>query len=89
MVIQQQCYVPQAVLPGSYVDSSTSNNIGQFPLAGKNMQRTGIFMGIEPDGEYMTRPQSEWIHDTQGADAPLSTNSIQGRVWLETGTGET
>ncbi|MBF2170172.1 YSIRK-type signal peptide-containing protein, partial [Staphylococcus epidermidis] len=74
-------------LPGSYVDSSTSNNIGQFPLAGKNMQRTGIFMGIEPDGEYMTRPQSEWIHDTQGADAPLSTNSIQGRVWLETGTG--
>ena len=25
MVIQQQCYVPQAVLPGSYVDSSTSN----------------------------------------------------------------
>ncbi|WP_204194321.1 YSIRK-type signal peptide-containing protein, partial [Staphylococcus sp. GDY8P47P] len=74
-------------LPGSYVDSITSNNIGQFPLAGTNMQRTGIFMGIEPDGEYMTRPQSEWIHDTQGADSPLSTNSIQGRVWLETGTG--
>ncbi|MDK4214756.1 adhesin, partial [Staphylococcus warneri] len=74
-------------LPGSYVDSVTSNNIGQFPLIGTNMQRTGIFMGIEPDGEYMTRPQSEWIHDTQGADRPLSSNSIQGRVWLETGTG--
>lgn len=74
-------------LPGSYVNSVTSNNIGQFPLIGTNMQRTGIFMGIEPDGEYMTRPQSEWIHDTQGADSPLSSNSIQGRVWLETGTG--
>ncbi|MEJ7550153.1 Rib/alpha-like domain-containing protein, partial [Staphylococcus hominis] len=74
-------------LPGSYVDSVTSNNIGQFPLIGTNMQRTGIFMGVEPDGEYMTRPKSEWIHDTQGADRPLSSNSIQGRVWLETGTG--
>ncbi|MEJ7442863.1 hypothetical protein WL555_12475, partial [Staphylococcus warneri] len=74
-------------LPGSYVDSVTSKNIGQFPLIGKNMQRTGIFMGVEPDGEYMTRPKSEWIHDTQGADRPLSSNSIQGRVWLETGTG--
>ncbi|WP_159081128.1 YSIRK-type signal peptide-containing protein [Staphylococcus hominis] len=74
-------------LPGSYVNSVTSNNIGQFPLIGTNMQRTGIFMGVEPDGEYMTRPQSEWIHDTQGVDSPLSSNSIQGRVWLETGTG--
>ncbi|SUM42427.1 LPXTG-motif cell wall anchor domain-containing protein [Staphylococcus hominis] len=70
-------------LPGSYVNSVTSNNIGQFPLIGTNMQRTGIFMGVEPDGEYMTRPQSEWIHDTQGVDSPLSSNSIQGRVWLE------
>ena len=74
-------------LPGSYVNSVTNNNIGQFPLTGTNMQRTGIFMGVEPDGEYMTRPKSEWIHDTQGADRPLSTNSIHGRVWLETGTG--
>ncbi|MEJ7311238.1 YSIRK-type signal peptide-containing protein, partial [Staphylococcus epidermidis] len=74
-------------LPGSYVNSATNNNIGQFPLLGTNMQRTGIFMGVEPDGEYMTRPQSEWIHDTQGADKPLSPNAIQGRVWLETGTG--
>ncbi|WP_454312510.1 YSIRK-type signal peptide-containing protein, partial [Staphylococcus hominis] len=74
-------------LPGSYVNSVTSNNIGQFPLIGTNMQRTGIFMGVEPDGEYMTRPQSEWIHDTQGVDSPLSSNSIKGRVWLETGTG--
>ena len=74
-------------LPGSYVNSVTGNNIGQFPLIGTNMQRTGIFMGVEPDGEYMTRPKSEWIHDTQGADRPLSTNSIHGRVWLETGTG--
>ena len=74
-------------LPGSYVNSVTGNNIGQFPLIGTNMQRTGIFMGVEPDGEYMTRPKSDWIHDTQGADRPLSTNSIHGRVWLETGTG--
>ena len=28
--------------PGSYVNSVTSNNIGQFPLIGTNMQRTGI-----------------------------------------------
>ena len=54
------------------------------------MQRTGIYMGIEPEGGYMTTDRSEWIHDTEG---PLSApsvslsakNSISGQVWFETG----
>ena len=72
-------------LPGSYVDSSTSNNMGQFPLAGTNMQRTGIFMAVKPEGNYMTKPENEWIHDEKGADRILAPNSIHGQVWLETG----
>ncbi|MEJ7219046.1 YSIRK-type signal peptide-containing protein, partial [Staphylococcus gallinarum] len=79
--------------PGSYVNSVTSSNLGQFPLIGVNMQRTGIYMGIEPEGGYMTTDRSEWIHDTKG---PLSApsvslsakNSISGQVWFETGAGD-
>ncbi|PTK36714.1 Rib/alpha-like domain-containing protein, partial [Staphylococcus hominis] len=72
-------------LPGKYVDSVTANNMGQFPFIGVNMQRTGIFMAVKPEGNYMTKPENEWIHDEKGADRPLSRNSIHGRVWLETG----
>ena len=42
-------------------------------------------MAVKPEGNYMTKPENEWIHDEKGADRPFSRNSIQGRVWLETG----
>uniref|UniRef100_UPI001EFACD4E YSIRK-type signal peptide-containing protein n=1 Tax=Mammaliicoccus sp. N-M50 TaxID=2898709 RepID=UPI001EFACD4E len=79
--------------PGRYVDSITNSNLGQFPLIGSNMQRTGIFMGIKSGNDYMTNDKSEWIHDEQG---PLSSpavdlkakNSVSGQVWFETGAGD-
>ncbi|KGJ24423.1 Rib/alpha-like domain-containing protein, partial [Staphylococcus haemolyticus] len=78
--------------PGSYVNSVTSNNIGQFPLIGTNMQRTGIYMGVKPTSDYMTTSKDQWIHDTQGpiSNAAVNTkakNTVSGQVWLETGTG--
>ena len=78
--------------PGSYVNSVTSNNIGQFPLIGTNMQRTGIYMGVKPSSDYMTTSKDQWIHDTQGpiSNAAVNTkakNTVSGQVWLETGTG--
>ena len=30
------------------------------------MQRTGVFMGVRPTNDYMTRPKEEWIHDEEG-----------------------
>ncbi|TJX86478.1 YSIRK-type signal peptide-containing protein, partial [Staphylococcus haemolyticus] len=78
--------------PGSYVNSVTSNNIGQFPLIGTNMQRTGIYMGVKPSSDYMTTSKDQWIHDTQGpiSNPAVNTkakNTVSGQVWLETGTG--
>ncbi|TBR31782.1 hypothetical protein EWV36_04175 [Staphylococcus pseudintermedius] len=51
--------------PGSYVNSVTGNNIGQFPLIGTNMQRTGIFMGVIPTNDYMTTDK-QLIQDNEG-----------------------
>ncbi|PTK65233.1 adhesin, partial [Staphylococcus borealis] len=78
--------------PGSYVNSVTNNNIGQFPLIGTNMQRTGIYMGVKPTSDYMTTSKDKWIHDTQGpiSNPAVNTkaeNTVSGQVWLETGTG--
>ncbi|MCY3032518.1 Ig-like domain-containing protein [Aerococcus urinae] len=78
--------------PGSFVGSATNKNLGQFPLLGTNMQRTGIFM-IEQGGAYMHRPESEWVEDPEGpinnpAVLRRSDNSVSGRVWLETGAGD-
>ncbi|WP_114602653.1 Ig-like domain-containing protein [Staphylococcus sp. EZ-P03] len=79
--------------PGAYVDSVTNSNLGQFPLIGTNMQRTGIFMAVKPTSGYMTTPEAEQIHDTEGPiSAPsvsLNTkNTVSGKVWLETGAGD-
>ncbi|MBI5975955.1 Rib/alpha-like domain-containing protein, partial [Staphylococcus canis] len=79
--------------PGSYVNSVTGSNLGQFPLIGTNMQRTGIYMYEHPSDGYMTKDQTQWVNDTEG---PLSApavslnarNSISGKVWLETGAGD-
>ena len=81
------------LIPGTFVNSVTHLNLGQFPLIGKNMQRTGVFMGVRPTNDYMTRPKEEWIHDEEGPMANPYTdlkakNTISGRVWLETGDGD-
>ncbi len=78
--------------PGSYINSVTGNNIGQFPLIGKNMQRTGIFMGVIPTNDYMTTDTSNWIQDNEGPisnPAVTSTSEfVSGKVWSETGSGD-
>ncbi|MCU5747113.1 Rib/alpha-like domain-containing protein, partial [Staphylococcus sp. SQ8-PEA] len=81
------------LIPGAFVNSVTGLNIGQFPLIGTNMQRTGIFMGVKPANSYMTRPKKDWINDKLGPiGSPAvnlsARNSISGKVWLETGAGD-
>ena len=69
--------------PGSFVNSSTNNNLGQFPLLGTNMQRTGVFMQQDPSPA-LTRPESEWVDGT--FTGPITGNrAVSGKVWLETG----
>ncbi|WP_076459445.1 Rib/alpha-like domain-containing protein [Limosilactobacillus caccae] len=88
--------------PGSWINSVTGNNIGQFPLIGTNMQRTGIFMGEIPTGaevggeSYMTTPKDQWIEDSAGplkspalVGAENASGSISGSVWLENGGDKT
>ncbi|MDE9789494.1 Rib/alpha-like domain-containing protein [Staphylococcus delphini] len=78
--------------PGSYINSVTGNNIGQFPLIGTNMQRTGVFMGVIPTNDYMTTDPSKWIQDNEGPisnPAVTSTSEfVSGKVWSETGSGD-
>ncbi len=79
--------------PGSFVNSVTGSNLGQFPLIGTNMQKTGIYMYVEPEGGYMTTDQAQWKHDTEGplSNAAVTTSVndyIAGKVWLETGAGD-
>ncbi|MHD0396798.1 Rib/alpha-like domain-containing protein [Staphylococcus simulans] len=79
--------------PGAYVDSMTYSNLGQFPLAGTNMQRTGIFMAVKPTGGYMEKDAADQIHDTAGPISSPSVNlnaknTVSGTVWLETGAGD-
>ena len=81
------------LIPGTFVNSVTHLNLGQFPLIGTNMQRTGVFMGVRPTNDYMTRPKNEWIHDEEGPIANPTVNlkaknTVSGRVWLETGDGD-
>ncbi|WP_438861359.1 Rib/alpha-like domain-containing protein [Mammaliicoccus sciuri] len=79
--------------PGRYTNSVSNSNLGQFPLIGTNMQRTGIYMGVKPTNDYMTTDKSNWIHDEEG---PISSpavdtkakNSVSGQVWFETGAGD-
>ncbi|WP_281183368.1 Rib/alpha-like domain-containing protein, partial [Staphylococcus schleiferi] len=79
--------------PGSYVNSVTNSSLGQFPLVGTNMQRTGVFMGVRPTNDYVTKERQDWIHDEQGpinniAVSTNARNTVSGNVWLETGAGD-
>ena len=69
--------------PGSFVNSVTNSNLGQFPLIGTNMQRTGVFMQQDPSAA-LTRPENEWTDGSFAGDLSLN-RAISGRVWLETG----
>ncbi|WP_186364595.1 hypothetical protein, partial [Staphylococcus hominis] len=53
---------PAAFLPPSYLNSLTRNNIAHFPLIPTNIQRTPIFMPLQPHAEYITPPKSHSIH---------------------------
>ncbi|MFB3173840.1 LPXTG-anchored surface protein SpsM [Staphylococcus pseudintermedius] len=78
-------------VPGTYVDSVTYNNMGQFPLIGTNMQRTGIFMTTIPSEQYLI--SKHYVKDTKGAAANpavtiIENNFVSGKVWIETGAGD-
>ncbi|HAR6111847.1 TPA: YSIRK-type signal peptide-containing protein [Staphylococcus pseudintermedius] len=78
-------------VPGTYVDSVTYNNMGQFPLIGTNMQRTGIFMTTIPSEKYLI--SKHYVKDTKGAAANpavtiIENNFVSGKVWIETGAGD-
>ena len=69
---------------GSWVNSFTTSNLGQFPLAGTNMQRTAVFMYELPEGvtnqgdngvSYMTTSADQWKTYDQGT---LSTPAVAG-----------
>ncbi|MCF2707425.1 YPDG domain-containing protein, partial [Arcanobacterium haemolyticum] len=73
--------------PGVFVGSATGSNLGQFPLLGTNMQKTGVYMYVEDSADYMTRPESEWIDGTY-TGALTGNRALEGTVWLETGAGD-
>ncbi len=75
------------LFPGSFVNSVSYSNLGQFPLIGTNLQRTGIFMYIKPTKGYMTKPEEEHVEGTSTGGL-TGTGSVAGRVWLETGAGD-
>lgn len=69
---------------GSWVNSFTTSNLGQFPLAGTNMQRTAVFMYELPEGvtnqgdngvSYMTTSADQWKTYDQGT---LSAPAVTG-----------
>ncbi|WP_158698140.1 Rib/alpha-like domain-containing protein, partial [Staphylococcus simulans] len=79
--------------PGSFVNSVTGNNLGQFPLIGTNMQRTGIFMSVIPTDHYMVKDKSQWTQSQGNISAPGimaidGANTVRGKVWHETGAGD-
>lgn len=69
---------------GSWVNSFTTSNLGQFPLAGTNMQRTAVFMYELPEEvtnqgdngvSYMTTSADQWKTYDQGT---LSAPAVTG-----------
>ncbi|WP_170168043.1 Rib/alpha-like domain-containing protein, partial [Staphylococcus piscifermentans] len=79
--------------PGVFVDTFTINNMGQTPVVGKNIGRTGIFMAEVPVGNYMTKPKNQWVeangnHSDPGILAIDGYNIVRGRVWMESSGGD-
>ncbi|PTJ40589.1 hypothetical protein BU021_05595 [Staphylococcus simulans] len=79
--------------PGVFVDTFTDNNMGQTPVVGKNIGRTGIFMAEVPVGNYMTKPKNQWITSEGNHSAPEllavdGYNVVRGKVWIESSGGD-
>ncbi|WP_213471982.1 Rib/alpha-like domain-containing protein, partial [Staphylococcus simulans] len=79
--------------PGVFVDTFTDNNMGQTPVVGKNIGRTGIFMAEVPVGNYMTKPKNQWItsegnHSYPELLAVDGYNVVRGKVWIESSGGD-
>ncbi|WP_180363573.1 Rib/alpha-like domain-containing protein, partial [Staphylococcus sp. HMSC070A03] len=79
--------------PGVFVDTFTDNNMGQTPVVGKNIGRTGIFMAEVPVGNYMTKPKNQWItsegnHSNPELLAGDGYNVVRGKVWIESSGGD-
>ncbi|UXR47836.1 Rib/alpha-like domain-containing protein [Staphylococcus simulans] len=79
--------------PGVFVDTFTDNNMGQTPVVGKNIGRTGIFMAEVPVGNYMTKPKNQWItsegnHSDPELLAVDGYNVVRGKVWIESSGGD-
>ncbi|WP_158257838.1 Rib/alpha-like domain-containing protein [Staphylococcus simulans] len=79
--------------PGVFVDTFTDNNMGQTPVVGKNIGRTGIFMAEVPVGNYMTKPKNQWItsegnHSNPELLAVDGYNVVRGKVWIESSGGD-
>ncbi|GAB3076637.1 Rib/alpha-like domain-containing protein [Corynebacterium aquatimens] len=57
------------------------NNLGSFPFAGQNLQRTAIWMNEVPEprndgSNYMTKPRKQWIEDNAGPLKRLAGGEI-------------
>ncbi|WP_174853240.1 YPDG domain-containing protein, partial [Streptococcus suis] len=79
--------VTGGLFPGAFADnlsSSQGHSMGEFLLAGANLQRTAIWMFEEPVGDYMTRPREEWIDGTHTDTFLTGDRAIRGTVWYET-----
>ncbi|MGV3065939.1 Rib/alpha-like domain-containing protein [Staphylococcus simulans] len=79
--------------PGVFVDTFTDNNMGQTPVVGKNIGRTGIFMAEVPVGNYMTKPKNQWITSEGNHSFPEilaidGYNVVRGKVWIESSGGD-
>ena len=79
--------------PGAFVDTFTSSNLGQVPVVGKNVSRTGIYMSIIPSAHYMTKATREWSNSNAnpgdtGVLAIDGLNTVRGKVWLESSGGD-
>ncbi|MFW5460839.1 YPDG domain-containing protein [Streptococcus hyovaginalis] len=77
--------VAGGLYPGAYADalaSSQGKSMGEWLTAGLNLQRTAVWMFERPNGDYMTRPNEEWIESPAASFGAART--LQGKVWYET-----
>ncbi|MHD0396602.1 Rib/alpha-like domain-containing protein [Staphylococcus simulans] len=79
--------------PGAFVNSFTNSNLGQTPVVGKNVSRTGIYMSVIPSSHYMTKATNQWSTSNArpgdtGVLAIDGMNTVRGKVWLESSGGD-
>ncbi|WP_412518639.1 Rib/alpha-like domain-containing protein [Staphylococcus simulans] len=79
--------------PGAFVNTFTGSNLGQVPVVGKNVSRTGIYMSVIPSAHYMTKDANQWSTSNASPGDPGilavdGMNSVRGKVWLESSGGD-